>query len=340
MLVDPARLPGQGGPPPAVVEEVEVNGTTVHSRDEVVLPPGSGVLTIRYFAASLASADRVRFRYRVEGISPAWVDAGRSREATFPALRHGDYRFQVSASLDGRQWSEASPALAIKVPPRYYETRWFLALVLLAAFAGGMGLWQLRTYRVRRRAQEMERLVATRTEELRVANEHLSRLSFADALTGLANRRRLDEMLDAEWRRAARAQSPLAVVICDIDAFKAYNDSLGHLQGDRCLVAVAEVIRGCVNRAGDFVARYGGEEFVILLPGTGHAAAMEFAKGMRQAVERRAIPHPASPVAPVVTVSLGVAAAVPAGAATAEGLLAEADAALYRAKEEGRNRVR
>lgn len=340
VIVDPARLPRASSPPPVAVEDVAVNGSSVAVGDEVVLPPGSGLLTIHYAAATLANADRVRFRYRVEGISDDWVEAGRSREATFPALPHGDYRFQVAASFDGRNWGQGSRPLSIRVPPRYYETSWFLALVLLATLASGMGLWQLRTYRIRRRAAEMERLVATRTEELRIANEHLSRLSLSDPLTGLGNRRRLDEVLDAEWRRAARTQTPLAVVICDIDAFKAYNDSLGHPQGDRSLVAVAEVIRGCASRAADFVARYGGEEFVILLPGTEHAGAMAFAEDLRRAVEERAIPHPASPVAPVVTVSLGVAARVPVGDASPEGLLAEADAALYRAKQDGRNRAR
>lgn len=339
VIVDPERLPDDNGPPAVVVEDVAVNGVSAASRDEVVLPAGSGLLAIRYFADTLANADHVRFRYRLDGISPEWVEAGRSREAAFPGLPHGQYRFQVAASLDGVRWSEPSRALAIRVPPRYYETAWFLALVLIAAFAGGMGLLQLRTYHVRRRAEEMERLVATRTEELRVANEHLSRLSFADALTGVGNRRRLDEVLDAEWRRAARSGAPLAAVICDIDVFKAYNDSLGHIEGDRCLAAVAEVIGGCANRAGDFVARYGGEEFVILIPGSDRSAAMAFAETLRRAVEDRAIPHPASSVANVVTVSLGVAARVPAGDATAEGLVAEADAALYRTKQEGRNRA-
>jgi diguanylate cyclase (GGDEF)-like protein len=186
----------------------------------------------------------------------------------------------------------------------------------------------------------MERVVAEKTEALRLANEHLSRLSFADALTGLANRRRLDETLDTEWRRASRLRTPLAVVIADIDEFKAYNDSLGHPQGDKCLVAVAEVIRDAANRAGDFAARYGGEEFMVLIPGLDHAAATAYAEMLRQACEARAIPHPASPVASVVTISLGVAAHIPSDQVSVEALIAEADAALYRAKKEGRNRVR
>ena len=339
VIVDPAHLPGSGEPPPVDIDEVTVNGDHAR-RDEVVLQDGSGVLAVRYFAGTLLDADRVRFRYQLEGSSAQWVDAGRSREATFPALSHGSYRFRVAASVDGRRWRESEHPVSIRVEPRFYQTMWFVALMLLTAFAAGTGLFQLRTYRLRRRAAQMERLVDERTEELRIANEHLSRLSFADPLTGLGNRRRLDEVLDAEWRRAARSASPLAVVIADIDAFKAYNDSIGHLEGDKCLVAVAEVIRDITMRAGDFAGRYGGEEFVLVIPGADHAAAMKFADGLRAAVEARAIPHPASSVSKVVTISLGVASQVPSGDATPLGLIAEADRALYRAKEAGRNRVR
>ena len=134
-------------------------------------------------------------------------------------------------------------------------------------------------------------------------------------------------------------QTPLAVVIADIDAFKAYNDTLGHPQGDKCLVAVAEVIRQAASRAGDFAARYGGEEFIILIPGMNYASAMIYAEKLRQACEARAIAHPASPVAPVVKISLGVATRVPSDKDSVADLIADADAALYRAKNEGRNRV-
>ena len=170
--------------------------------------------------------------------------------------------------------------------------------------------------------------------------DHLSRISFVDALTGLANRRRLDETLQTEWQRAQRLQTSLCIIIIDIDFFKAYNDTLGHPEGDKCLVAVAEVISKAASRAGDFAARYGGEEFMVLIPGLDHAAAMAYAETLRQACETRAIPHPASPVAAVVTISLGVAVCVPTAESSVEALVAQADAALYRAKHEGRNRVR
>ncbi len=339
VIVDPLRLPGSGEPPPAVFEEVSINGKLAPPDAAIVLPPGLSALSIRYRAGTLLDAERVRFRYWMEGITKDWVDAGRSREATFASLPHGDYKFRVATTIDGRHWQESAAPLAIRVEPHFYQTLGFIALAFLGFVAAAMSLFRLRTHQLRRRHAHMEHLVAIKTEELRIANEHLSLLSFADALTGLPNRRRLDEVLENEWRRAARLRTPLAVVIADIDAFKAYNDSLGHPEGDRCLTAVAEVIRLASSRAGDFAARYGGEEFVILIPGADHAAAKAFAEGLRAAVEARAIPHPASAVAPVVTLSLGVAARVPSGEATPSGLVAEADAALYRAKEDGRNRV-
>jgi len=124
-----------------------------------------------------------------------------------------------------------------------------------------------------------------------------------------------------------------------MDHFKAYNDSLGHPEGDKCLAAVAPVIAGSVGRAGDLAARYGGEEFVILIPAADRTAALTFGERLRGSCAAQAIPHPASPVGKVVTISVGVAACVPSDSGTPAALVAEADAALYRAKQEGRNRV-
>ncbi len=322
-----------------LVDEVVVNGVSSPPPVEIVLPAGSLPLAIRYRAGSLLHAGHTQFRYQMDGITAQWTEVGSNLELSFPALPHGHYRFRVAASLDGLRWQEAATALPITVQPHVYQTPWFMALAVLSALASGVGLYKLRTHQLHTRNAEMERVVAQKTESLRLANEHLSRLSFADALTGLANRRRLDEMLETEWRRAERAQTPLAIVLVDIDAFKAYNDNLGHPEGDQCLAAVAEVIRQAAGRAGDLAARYGGEEFMVLIPGMDHAAAMAYAGRLRQACETRAIPHPASPVGPVVTISLGVAARVPSKELTVAALVAEADAALYRAKKEGRNRV-
>ena len=311
VIVDPARLPGAETPPTTALTEVLVNGAPTLARSEIILPPGAVPLLIRYSADTLLNADRARFRYQMEGLNTDWVDAGRNREVVFPALPHGNYRFRVAASFDGMRWQEAAQALPVVVKPYFYQTPWFAGLAFCGLLGAAFGFVRLRTHQHGVRQVEMERVVAEKTEALRLANEHLSRLSLLDPLTGLANRRRLDEVLDLEWRRALRLQTYLLIVIVDIDAFKAYNDTLGHPEGDKCLVAVADVIRETANRAGDFAARYGGEEFLIVIPGSDYASALTHAEQIRQACEARAIPHPLSPVGSVVTVSLGVAACMP-----------------------------
>ncbi len=340
VVVDPARLPDGGRTPAVRIEEIQVDGRWVQpGRGELLLPSGATPLAVRYAVDTVLNAERVRFRFMMEGLSSQWIDAGRSRETRFPALRYGEYRFRVAASLNGEDWGEAAQALHIRVPPLPHQNPLFQGLAAALLAAGAYGLYRLRTHQLRRRQAEMQRLIAEKTEALREANAHLSELSFSDALTGLANRRRLDEVLDREWRRMDRMRLPLAVVLLDIDAFKAYNDTLGHASGDRCLAAVAEVVRQQTGRAADFAARYGGEEFLVLLPGVGLEGALTYAEHLRAAVEERGLPHPSSPIGPVVTLSLGVAAAVPDGERTPMQLFADADAALYRAKEQGRNRV-
>ena len=175
-------------------------------------------------------------------------------------------------------------------------------------------------------------------ERLREANQRLERLSQLDDLTGIANRRAFDEVLAGEWRRAARAERPLSLLMIDIDFFKDYNDRYGHQQGDETLRAVAGALRDSLHRAGDFVARYGGEEFVVLLPGMDAGRAAAFAETLRARVEALAVPHTRSPFR-VVTISLGVAGVVPTRAAAPADLLERADQALYAAKHGGRNRV-
>lgn len=339
VIVDPAELPGTERPPTVRFEEVTVNGERMRDIGQVILPPGGASLSIRYTAATLQNSDRVRFRYLMEGASREWVDAGTSREAFFPALPHGDYRFRVAASLDGRHWAESASALPIVVKPRFFQTPWFFALVAIAFVAATALVLRIRTRNLSRQKDEMERLIAEKTEELRLANEHLARLSFVDSLTGLANRRRFDAALADAWERASRTGESLAVLVADVDLFKPYNDTLGHPEGDRCLAAVADVFREVAGRSGNLVARYGGEEFVVLLRDTSVSGATKLAEQLRAACEARRIPHPASSVSRYVTISLGVAATQPSPGVTDSELVEEADAALYRAKRDGRNRV-
>lgn len=176
-------------------------------------------------------------------------------------------------------------------------------------------------------------------DELTQANHKLERLSMSDGLTGIANRRRFDQQLAAEWARLARERRPLALLIVDADAFKPLNDALGHLNGDECLRELARLCGRFVGE-GDLVARFGGEELVLLLPGCELARACAIAESLRMAVADAAMPHPDSPVAPHVTVSIGVSACVPQANMPPEWLVATADRAMYAAKQGGRNQVR
>ncbi|MDJ0810236.1 MAG: diguanylate cyclase [Desulfobacterales bacterium] len=173
------------------------------------------------------------------------------------------------------------------------------------------------------------------------ARHILRKYSMEDGLTGLANRRRLDEVLACEWQRAKREQQSLALIILDIDHFKAFNDFYGHQAGDDCLRKVATRLRANIRRAGDLIARYGGEEFAVVLPNTDGRGAAEVAEAMRRSVMELNLRHKGAPRTRQVTVSAGVAMAVPGqGAETNIARLIEsADKALYRAKGDGRNKV-
>lgn len=161
-----------------------------------------------------------------------------------------------------------------------------------------------------------------------------------DALTGVANRRRFDEALDQEWRRSLRSGEALSLLLLDVDHFKLYNDHYGHVQGDRCLQQVAAALAAEASRSTDLVCRIGGEEFAVLLPTTAEAEAVRLAQGMVNALDRLAIPHAKSSVAPHVSVSIGVASGVPSPNQSATSLLQRADAALYRRKRDlGRNGI-
>ena len=177
--------------------------------------------------------------------------------------------------------------------------------------------------------------------ELKKARDRLKQLSVTDGLTGLANRRCFDQVLDLEGRRLRRAGSSyLSLILIDVDHFKKYNDAYGHIAGDRCLRAVSGVIQRTVNRAADLAARYGGEEFACILPATPLAGAVEVAERIRNGVIALNIPHETSTTADVVTISVGVAM-VRAGEDTGDitSVVAAADAMLYRAKIAGRTRV-
>ena len=175
-------------------------------------------------------------------------------------------------------------------------------------------------------------------QKLQYTNEKLETLSLEDALTELHNRRYFEMQLEVEWRREAREQKILTLMVIDIDFFKLYNDTYGHAEGDVCLKNVAQALRSCIHRPSDIIARIGGEEFVVMLPGIDENGASVLAKQMQDQLELTALTHASSPLGENLTVSIGIASVVPGNNATALGLFKAADKALYKAKANGRNR--
>jgi len=174
-------------------------------------------------------------------------------------------------------------------------------------------------------------------QELELLRQELEELSFKDSLTGLANRRMLDQVLEREWGEARRHCQTLSLILFDIDYFKQYNDSYGHFKGDECLRQVADILQASATRARDFAARMGGEEFVLVLPQTGAESALTVARRCFAKLAEAGIRHPASPVAERLTLSCGVGSCAPDVQDTLDAFLERVDQALYRAKNGSRN---
>jgi diguanylate cyclase (GGDEF)-like protein len=196
----------------------------------------------------------------------------------------------------------------------------------------------------RRKIREKELLDITKmlgetNQQLYEVNHKLQHLSSTDALTGIANRRRFEEILENEWRRAIRFNRPLSIIMIDVDYFKAYNDTYGHQAGDECLRQVAGAIKETLNRPGDSIARYGGEEFIVLLSESGEEGALRVAENIQKGITSLGILHEESNVCGFVTLSMGIASILPDEKSAPASLISRSDTALYDAKQNGRNKI-
>lgn len=196
-----------------------------------------------------------------------------------------------------------------------------------------------RSYMTLLQRDEAYRALRVSQQQLLDTNLVLQRLMNSDGLTGLSNRRHFDEYLDLEWRRAAREQTQVSLMMIDVDYFKAYNDNFGHLEGDEALREVAKTIRASCGRPSDLPARYGGEEFAMVLPNTSPGGARLLAEKLRQSVVAMNIPHVAPVPGSCLTVSIGIATTIPQPGVNSRQLILDADKGLYKAKHNGRNQV-
>jgi diguanylate cyclase (GGDEF)-like protein/PAS domain S-box-containing protein len=201
---------------------------------------------------------------------------------------------------------------------------------------------------VRKESGEVDALVGfmfdiserKRTEEqLAALRRELEELSFKDGLTGVANRRRFDSVIETEWNNACRAKQPISLLMLDIDCFKQYNDHYGHLEGDQCLKRVAKLLTLAAARPRDFTARFGGEEFILLLPDTNESGAYKIASRCRDLIAGEHIPHHGSDVSKYLTASIGLCTAIPDCGDEVRVFIERADRRMYQAKQRGRNTI-
>jgi diguanylate cyclase (GGDEF)-like protein len=306
--------------------------------DRQRLPYGQRGIRFRYQLLSFFGEPLTTYRTELAGHETEPGEWGRANLREVSALPQGDYRFRVWGR-DARGNVSGPAELAFSILPAPWQTSWarLAAAALLSAL--GFLLFRVRSLAHARRERELEAQVASRTRSLQRANALLVELSYVDALTAVPNRRRFDELFDQEWKRSGRTESPLGLVILDIDSFKRYNDHFGHQQGDEGLRQLATALADALPRSGDAIARYGGEEFAVLLPATDGAGAGLVADQLRERVEALAIPHAPDSGRRFLTVSCGAVAMVASPAGDPAELFRRADEAMYRAKRAGGNRT-
>lgn len=352
--VDPARLQRylDRRAPPTVIERVELDGRVVPFNARAALPGGKRI-GVSYVGLSYVMSDRIRYRTRLIGLDADWVERGRQRTVEYMGLPPGDYVLQVAAAHPGGAWTQDVASWAFTIKPLWWQRTDARVVAALLLLAGLFALYRYLLHRYRTKNLRLARLVNERTRDLQAQAERLlavdreraqllervrrqavayERQAREDALTGLPNRRRFDEVLTRDMAVAQRAGHPLCLALIDLDHFKRINDTHSHAVGDAVLREAAIRLAGG-SRAADLLARLGGEEFALLLPDTTLDEAITILERLQETFERHATWAGVAGLR--VTFSVGVAAC--RFDDTPARLLERADAAMYRAKNQGRN---
>jgi diguanylate cyclase (GGDEF)-like protein len=323
---------------PLHVTSLRVDGVVQRSDPDRVLALAAGTREILVEFTLLTGLREAETMYRSQllGFDPAPSAWSHEHRRGFTTLPPGNYELRIEAR--DYAGTEASPrSLHFSIAPHLWQRSDMRIAALLLAACALVGLVLIYNRNLRARQRRLKREIAARTAALREANQRLTELSYADPLTGVANRRRLTEALDTAIARAVEQGRPIGLIVVDVDHFKRYNDEHGHLAGDAALRAVAQALASA-TREQDLVARFGGEEFACLMLDSDPTSVMRVAERMRALVEAlppRALGKPNQSL----TISAGVFCRVPVAGEQAQDVIGEADAALYLAKRKGRNRI-
>ncbi len=322
--------------PPAMLHPL-VTGVSFGTRSLPLAPSirtdwSAASLTVRFVDLDYTHGHSVVFRYRLDGLDSEWSTTA-EHEVRYAALPPGRLRFELVAVDTVHDWTSAPVGFTVHIRAPWWRRWWFYGLCVLAATVLLAETWQVRMRLLLRQKRRLEEVVGARTAEIEEARRELQRQAMSDALTGLANRRAIMEVLDQAVAAAKRSRTPLAVLLCDIDHFKEINDVFGHLAGDQVLTAFGARLGAAVTPPAA-AGRYGGEEFLLVLHGTPDAV-MHSVSAIQRAIT--GTPYRIGGVDRPVTSSGGLAFLCDQD--TALSLIARADAALYQAKENGRNRI-
>jgi len=306
-----------------------------------------------FIALGFESPEKIKYSYKLEGFDENWIDNRYDHTASYTNLSGGSYVFKVKATNNDSNWSEQYLSINIIITSPPWKTWWAYSLYLITFLLSVFLYIRITTHKqqaeiIRQKTfvTELQLQVKQKTEtllieknKLSVTNVELEKLTFQDGLTRLYNRRYFDRTLMTEISRHQREQAPLSLIMCDIDHFKLYNDTYGHLEGDNCIINIANILSKNISRSNDCVCRYGGEEFAIILTNTTSEDAKVMVDNLLEKINNFNILHETSETAKIVTLSFGVYSLIPLRATTPESLIKEADTALYQSKNNGRNQA-